>query len=882
MQALFTFMGEETTKLVRLLVLLLCRPFNFPFGLSNSTSFLLIICSQLKESNIDSLWTMLWIIHSNFEKISEEWDVILSTLDQLAIIQISSNKLHEAYTEKAATIAGCFIRLPTFTTCFTSDALLQFITSLIKLSEVVSFEPLLGQNRDFATRESSESSIVGDPNTENQPSREPSIGGKLMSFAGRAFGGGPVAQTQSSTIAATSNTSLRRSASIGGGASQFSKTYAEDLRESTCVQMAKMKISTSRTVIRKIPLPLLLIAIVADANSYRLSVIEETVAKHLCEIVAKSSSVELRSFAMEVLIHFMPLSFSKSEMTIKYGSGPLMVPDREDMNELPLEVHPVDDSKNRNVIKQPETVDGSPQGDPQLLKILCQTIQRSTQVETAENCLNALLVVLEGAGHSLSGENLITVINTLSVLSGCESEEEGEVNVSEQPVDRSAKQWSNVSSLAFQNLKLILDDFLEPISESSTQDSPLKSTEARDAILDCCVAFGRSRHDVNTSLTATGMLWSLADRDSSPDTLDVVLLKLAFLAMDNRPELRNCSVNTLFSCVVGLGDQFTDEQWKVCLDDTIFGVMSGIASAIKEAEKKEASVNGGTDDGRYKVAVHHSRNSAKKQWATTQILVLRGLERVLRTFFSRLLETIPQEPWFVQTWKEILRVSFECAIIAGERETLDMRLAGVELIVLCAQLSSKAGFVASGNSARVGTNMEVVGGALRSVRAAVEDKARDVDRTSSMTQEEVDSCKSELFGISFDKLDDFRLYLEENGTEQNEGSTGPMMIDSLLTQVLTKLTGELAKLYECCKSNEMMPDPCELRLDISIEKNEGYESRFLYLLLTIANNAGNDSNSRYLNQVQRGAMALLQGMAANSSLRAFQTLATISGDHMFV
>jgi hypothetical protein len=552
--------------------------------------------SQLRESNIDALLTMLRIIHSNFNKIHDEWDIILGTLDQLAILQIATSTLHPTYSEKATTIAGSFTRLPLFTTCFGREALLQCVTSLVKLSDVVSFDPLEEQSNDTAT-ENSKSEGADSANAEI----ESSITGKLMSFAGRAFGGGGgTAQSSSSN----NNASVRRASA----ASQLTKTYAEDLRETTCFQMADMKLSTPRSVVRKIPLPLLLVAVVAQANSYRLAIIEETVAKHLCEIVARSSSSELQLFALEVLIHFMPLSLSKSEVSVKYGLGPLMVPD----NECPLGVLPINDMSNSCVSCEPERLDSEP-SDPQLLAILCQTIQRSTQVNTAENCLNALLVVLEGAGHNLSGENLICVMDTLSILSGYEP------GHNYQDIDRSTKQWSNVSSLAFQNLKLILDDFLEM---PSSVDSPLKSAEERDAILDCCVAFGRSRHDVNTSLTAIGMLWSLADRDASPRTLDVVLSKLSWLAMDNRPELRNCSVNTLFSCVVGLGDQFTDEQWENCLANTIFGkIMNGIASAIEDPESKKASTNGVAGEERYKVAVHHSRDSARKQWMNTQTLV---------------------------------------------------------------------------------------------------------------------------------------------------------------------------------------------------------------------------------------------------------------------
>jgi len=816
---------------------------------------------QLKESNIDSLWTMLWIVHSNYEQLSDEWDIILSTLDQLAIISIWSPKLHSSYAKKTAEIAGCFIRLPTFSTCFTHVTLSQFITSLVKLSEAVSFESLSEQSTDIS-RENSEST-VGDAITDNtNADKESSIGGKLMSWtgglAGRAFGGATAPSSSTNN-----RTSFNRSASTGP--SQFSKIYSEDLRETACSQMGSMKISTPRATIRKIPLPLLLIAVVTEANSYRLSVIEETVANHLCEIVARSSSAELRSFAMEVLIHFMPLSLSpKSEISLKFGIRPLMVPDREDKNESPLEVHPIEDASKPEASGQPEKVD-SPKVEPKLLSVLCQTIQHTTQAETANTTLQALYGVLEGAGHNLSGGNLIIVINTLSVLSGCDSSDNGIV------INRSTRQWANVSTLAFQNLKLILDDFLE-------SDSPLKSTEARDAILDCCVAFGRSQHDVNTSLTATGMLWSLADRDSSPGTLDIVLSKLAFLAMDSRPELRNCSVNTLFSCVVGLGDHFTDDQWEKCLNDTIFGVMRGIS------KNKKSVVYGGANDERYKVAVHHSRDSASKQWATTQILVLRGLERVMRLLFSRLLDTLLgtlNEPWFLQTWNEILQVSFDSATMAGERETLDMRLAGVELMVLCAQLSCRAGMAAASSAARVGTNMEVVGGALRSVRAAVEEKIPKTDELRSVqNRPEVNLWRQRLFDFAFDNLCNFQAHLEENGAEEDERQC--VTLDSLLTQVLTKMTGELAKLYECCKNDEMAPGPCELQLDIFIKNDDGYESRFLQLLIEIGKNAGSDKNSRYLNQVQRGVMSLLQGMASNSSLRAFKALATISGDYMFV
>ena len=819
---------------------------------------------QLKESNIDALWTMLWLMHSHFEKIVDEWDVIISTFDQLGSVSISSLKLSLAYTEKAGIISKCFSRLPKFTTCFSSDALFQFTASVVKLSDAVSFEPMTYSNANYLRRSSSESSYADSIDHEVQ---QPSIGGKLMNFAGRAFGGGQHP---------TPNTSLRKLASTG--TVQISKSYAEDFRETTCLHLASMKSSTPSAVIRKLPLPLLLLVVVAEANMYRFSIIEEIVAVHFCDLVAKSPDEEVRAFAMEALIRFMPSSTSTSEIGMKFGTRPVMVPDGDSASDTPLGVTPIDSIAGYEINSEEKTSnDVFPKNEWQVLRILCRTIQRTAQVDTAETGLKALHVVLEGSVHSLSGEVLVTIVRTLSLLSGFGDSGSNETT----PINRAGKSWANVSAHSFQIFKLIFDEYLESLPGVSV----LADSETRVAMIDCCVAFGRSHHDVNTALTATGMLWSLADRDSSSETLDIVLSNLALLSSDNRPELRNCSVNTLFSCVVGLGERFTDDQWKKSLNDTIFGVMKEIDSGIKGAE--DLSLAEDADKNRYKVAVHHTRNSASKQWAATQVLAVRGLERVLRQYFIRLLSTASNtiasyngstQPWFEDTWKHVLSIALDCSKLVGGRETLDVRMAGVELIVLCAQLSCKAGIVAAGTTARVGTNMEVVGGALRSVRTPTQDKTKKTE-TATLPLPVDNALRQELFEVAFVTIDEYRQYLEENESESSDDYPG---VDSLLTQVLTKIMGELAKLYECCKQDEMSPGICTLQLDVLIENDDGYESRFLYLLQVIAKNAHQESSSRYLNQVQKGVMSLLQTMASNSSLRAFKALASTSGDHMFV
>ena len=122
---------------------------------------------------------------------------------------------------------------------------------------------------------------------------------------------------------------------------------------------------------------------------------------------------------------------------------------------------------------------------------------------------------------------------------------------------------------------------------------------------------------------------------------------------------------------------------------------------------------------RYKVNIHHSRDSADKQWVATQSLVLRSLCRILRSFFSVLLDTTRQDdpsirgadsddtPWFDDAWNRVLGYAFDAATQVGGRDTLELRSAGVELSVLCNQLSCRAGIQAALSPARVGTNMEV-------------------------------------------------------------------------------------------------------------------------------------------------------------------------------
>ena len=178
-------------------------------------------------------------------------------------------------------------------------------------------------------------------------------------------------------------------------------------------------------------------------------------------------------------------------------------------------------------------------------------------------------------------------------------------------------------------------------------------------------------------------------------------------------------MNTLFSCIVVRGESFSAVQWQTCICSMVFGVFDLVTSKINQDQEGDEDETVGPDsNSRYRVSVHHSRDSAGKQWVATQALVLRGLCRVLRNSFRSLLDTTddgsdtPKKgkddtPWFEEAWNKLLGYAFDASTQTGGRDTLDLRNSGVELLVLCNQLACSAGVEAAITPARVGTNMEV-------------------------------------------------------------------------------------------------------------------------------------------------------------------------------
>lgn len=209
---------------------------------------------------------------------------------------------------------------------------------------------------------------------------------------------------------------------------------------------------------------------------------------------------------------------------------------------------------------------------------------------------------------------------------------------------------STVLPTIFQLLELLVHDFMDYVPVSSV---PLLTASIG--------AFGRfSGLGVNSSLTAVGFLWNVADalarypampapEASSCKGLDAtvavtsagpaaaasgdveelwiqIFMHLRVLAIDPRPEVRNCAVKSLTSALLSHGRKVGSQCYQRCLRDILVKVLAEIESATRRARSGGAGEPKASSEN---LIVHHSRNTLEKQWSETMVLGMDGVRRVL-------------------------------------------------------------------------------------------------------------------------------------------------------------------------------------------------------------------------------------------------------------
>ena len=832
----------------------------------------------LEDHHILCLEELFGIIHRHHNALKKDWYIVLCTLEYLSRLSISSPSLSEGALRKASFISSCLSRLSIFTTCLSEDSLQCFVSSLADVSTIQSEKAFVRKKR--ASNVSVTQSRPGEDNDPaSQQKDSAGVTGRLFSLAGRAFGGASDPDLKGKRDSFDSSMPRART----------SKTYDHDYRNAAYARLATTKTSIQNSAFQELPFCLVAITDVALYNLFRYKDYGPAVGTHLQKLVLSPISSEVRLYAIDSLTNIVTAQVSHSQESNSTTQSTTI---RQDANTLKdfLTVEDKDTALGDSDIDVSSDIQkDATVSQADLLSPLCDAVEGADKVDIAEAGLQGIYSVLEGAGHHLANDAWLPLIRCIGALSGNREEEGREdreggvkkderVNGTKNAVDRSVPAWSSCSTLGFRCLKLIVDDFLDEIP---------REAETRSALLECCAAYGSSQHDVNTSLTSLGMLWTIADQDLTPEALDRVLSKLSLLAFDGRVEVRNCAVNTLFSCVVGLGDSLSPIQWRVCLSETLLGVLEEISSRGSQSKNVAAETkpsasganNSDVQSNRYKVTVHHSRDSSIKQWATTQVLALRGLERVLRQFFPQLLVAAVStkednaddvESWLEDSWARILATAYRCAILTGGRDSLELRVVGADLSVLCAQVSSKAGIAAANTPARVSTNMQVVNGALRSVNPS---KKEQLDETSDTKLSDADAeaaaqHRSRLFRMAFDRVEELGLNLEHQSVHTGEEGSA-IYVESTLLQVMTKFSSSLTALYECCKDNEMAPPTLAAQGEGA---TNDLESKLAHVVGAIMKTAIGDPSSKYLTQAQRACLELLQTMSLRGSFVAYEEL----------
>ncbi|XP_043691175.1 protein MON2 homolog isoform X2 [Telopea speciosissima] len=275
-----------------------------------------------------------------------------------------------------------------------------------------------------------------------------------------------------------------------------------------------------------------------------------------------------------------------------------------------------------------------------------------------------------------------------------------------------------IISLGFQGLRVIMNDELSTIP-----------SHCIDVCIEVTGAYSSQKTELNISLTAVGLLWTTTDfiakglihghaeeigipatrsipkqrrpeeieeqsiytsneADDQVPVIDIIdhnkLLFSVFsllqkLGADERPEVRNSAIRTLFQTLGSHGQKLSRSMWEDCLWNYVFPTLDCVShmaasSSTDEWQGKELGMRGGKA---VHMLIHHSRNTAQKQWDETLVLVLGGIARLLRSFFP-FLRSLSN---FWSGWESLL-VFVRNSILNGSKEVALAAVNCLQTIVL--------------------------------------------------------------------------------------------------------------------------------------------------------------------------------------------------------
>uniref|UniRef100_A0A3Q2D6E3 Protein MON2 homolog n=1 Tax=Cyprinodon variegatus TaxID=28743 RepID=A0A3Q2D6E3_CYPVA len=212
-------------------------------------------------------------------------------------------------------------------------------------------------------------------------------------------------------------------------------------------------------------------------------------------------------------------------------------------------------------------------------------------------------------------------------------------------------QGESLIRTAFQCLQLVVTDFL-----------PTMPCTCLQIVVDVAGSFGLQNQELNISLTSIGLLWNISDyffqrgetitlelereeealqkqAQEKGETLNrpfhpappfdclwlCLYAKLGELCVDPRPAVRKSAGQTLFSTIAAHGTLLQQPTWHIVVWKVLFQLLNCVRTSSTTADKEKIESGGGN------ILIHHSRDTAEKQWAETWVLTLAGVARIFNT-----------------------------------------------------------------------------------------------------------------------------------------------------------------------------------------------------------------------------------------------------------
>ncbi|XP_072291285.1 protein MON2 homolog isoform X1 [Eucyclogobius newberryi] len=212
-------------------------------------------------------------------------------------------------------------------------------------------------------------------------------------------------------------------------------------------------------------------------------------------------------------------------------------------------------------------------------------------------------------------------------------------------------QGESLIRTAFQCLQLVVTDFL-----------PTMPCTCLQIVVDVAGSFGLQNQELNISLTSIGLLWNISDyffqrgevitqelgkeeealqkqAQERGETLNrpfhpappfdclwlCLYAKLGELCVDPRPAVRKSAGQTLFSTIAAHGTLLQQPTWHIVVWKVLFHLLNCVRTSSTTADKEKIESGGGN------ILIHHSRDTAEKQWAETWVLTLAGVARIFNT-----------------------------------------------------------------------------------------------------------------------------------------------------------------------------------------------------------------------------------------------------------